>query len=295
MNLLPGPCHGRRLVLLAPDDANLEGFSRPTVDRLLHDEALAAVQRFRGAVYLGEHNLAPSDLEPDGRHLQPVDAQSWHLLTVGAAGTVEACARITLHNRTARFSDTMVAHSALAHSPVWGGLLHLAVEEEIRSAQRAEMHFAEFGGWAVARASRCTTEAVRMVLAGYALGGLLGGVRGVSTVNRCHHSSSILRRIGGWPLVVGGTELPCYYEPRYRADLEILRFDSSLPNPHYRFHIAACGAALRDITVVSAGRRTGVWPVLRCRPKNPTSDLQVKTVIPDANPGESASQLYYTI
>jgi len=271
MNLLPGPCHGRRLVLLAPDDANLEEFSRPVIDRHLHAQALAALQRFRGAVYVGESNLAPADLEPDGRHVQPADARSWHLLTVGAAGDLEACARITLHGLPVRFSETMVAHSALAHSPVWGSLLHLAVEEEMRSARRAGMRFAELGGWAVARTSRCTTEAVRMVLAGYALAGLLGGVRGISTVNRCNHSSSILRRIGGRPLVVGGSELPCYFEPRYRAHLEILRFDSSLPNPHYQFHIAECRTALRDVTVFGAGYRPDLWPALQTADYTPAA------------------------
>jgi hypothetical protein len=84
-------------------------------------------------------------------------------------------------------------------------------------------------------------------------------VMGISTVNMCHHSSSILRRIGGRPLVAGGSELPSYYEPLYRSNLEILRFDSSSPSERYVPHVERCCADLRAVKVLCRERYTTAW------------------------------------
>jgi hypothetical protein len=66
---------------------------------------------------------------------------------------------------------------------------------------------------------------------------MLGGGIGIATATRRHGSSSILRRLGGRPLVIQGTELPSYYDPQYGCEMEILRFDSEEPNPRYEVWI----------------------------------------------------------
>jgi hypothetical protein len=89
-----------------------------------------------------------------------------------------------------------------------------------------------------------------MVLTTYALAQLFGGALGISTVTTRHCSASILRRIGGGRLSYGGTGLPAYYDPQYKCDMEILRFDSSRPNPRYRAWIEECRNFLMTVPVV---------------------------------------------
>jgi hypothetical protein len=129
-------------------------------------------------------------------------------------------------------------------------MLREAVEREMADARERKVHFAEIGGWAVARHLRCSTEAIRLLVTGYALGQVLGGLKGVSTANLRHHSSSILRRMGARPLTARGNELPPYYEPLYSSELEILEFDSARPSPRYWFHIQQSCTALSRVTVV---------------------------------------------
>jgi hypothetical protein len=251
MNLLPITHQSRCLILLAPRGIRSAPFAQVHHDGELYENILREMQRFRGHVYVSEGNLTSGELTPDGRHFQRADYNSWHLLTIDERGSVAACSRLVFPQTDARFFELLVSNCALAHSKRWGSALRAAVEEEMRSAQQEKKQFAELGGWAVIRDLRCSTEAVRMVLAGYALGQAVGGVRGISTVDVCNHSSSILRRIGGIPLRVGKTELPSFYEPQYRRDLEVLRFDSSQPNQRYADHIRHCREALESVPVIA--------------------------------------------
>jgi hypothetical protein len=253
MNLIPQSDNAtRRLFLLAPPSQLPFRFRNVAADADLHADLLARVQQFRGQVYLEEGNLAPGDLTRDGRHIQAADATSWHLFTMNSRDEVEACGRLLPHPENVNFRDLGVAHSSLAQSKEWSALLREAVEEEIRVARRRGVQFVEFGGWAVSRRLRCSTEAVRMCLAWYALCQAIGGTIGLATANTGHNSSLILRRMGGKPLARAGQPIPSYYEPRYQAELEILRFDSAEPSPRYVAQIERCLHALGTVMVVSA-------------------------------------------
>jgi hypothetical protein len=253
MRLSPGSSsRGRALLLLAPLGREATSFVDVIGDREVYGRVLAQMQRFRGQVYVAEGNLEPSELTADGRHLQSADQESWHLLTLDEYGAVAACGRVLIHRPGAPFSDLLVSHTALAHSDGWGYLLQQAVEEQAQFTRLQGMHFAEIGGWAVAKHLRCTTEAVRLVLAGFALGQSLGGVSGISTANTGHHSSSILRRIGGTPLSVGEIAFPSFYEPQYRAELEILCMDSFRLNRPYDRYVQDCLAEIETATVISS-------------------------------------------
>ena len=225
-------------------------FASIAVDGGLHDTALAEVQRFRGAVYVAEGNVDASELSFDGRHIQSADDRSWHILSA-VGDSIESCGRICLYPRNVRYSDLAVSHSALAHCDEWRDVLRRAVEVQIDAAKQRGVSFAELGGWAIAPNRRCTMEAVRMVIAGYALAQLLGGAVGVTTANIRHHSASILRRLGGMRLTSGHRELPSYYEPLYRSELEILRFESSKPSLRFLSRMNECCGLLRHVTVIA--------------------------------------------
>jgi hypothetical protein len=131
-----------------------------------------------------------------------------------------------------------------------GPALARSVEKELARARRLGYGYVEMGGWAVAKELRCTTEAVRMVVTVYALARLMGGALGISTVTRRHASSSILRRMGGAPLNCGKDEVSTYYDPNYRCEMEILRFDSDLPGDAYEGSVRRCHAALVRTPVI---------------------------------------------
>lgn len=271
MKLLPLSGLSRRLDLLAPEGADVSHFERVERDRSVYERMLTETQRLRGRVYVTEGNLQPEELTPDGRHVQPADRRSWHLLSVGAGNKIQACGRILVHADNVSFAELGVAHSALAQSQVWGRALMRAVESEIQAARKRRVGFFELGGWAIEQGIRCTTEAVRMVLAGYALAELIGGAIGISTADACNHSASILRRLGGRSLTTEDEQpLPRYYEPAFRRDLDILRFDSATPKPSYGSRVAECRSQLRNVTVVCA---TPAGSACRTRPGRVFSEV----------------------
>lgn len=261
MKLLPGigfnSC--RQMVLLAPHSADVSAFRRTSFDQRQYGTLLADTQRLRGSVYVSEGNLASSDLSGDGRHIQASDYRAWHLITVDAAGAVAACGNLLVHEPNVTFSEMTVSRSILARSEVWGSRLRVAVESVIEEARHRGVSVAEFGGWAVSRVLRCTTEAVRMLVADYALAQLLGGALVISTANM-NRSAPILRRMGGTRLVADGVELPAYYEPQYRGHTEVLRFDSSRPNPRYLSRIQECAAELTRLRVFR-GTSAAQWQI----------------------------------
>jgi hypothetical protein len=248
MNLIPGANAGHgRLVLLAPADAFIaERFARVEYSPQHHANLLGKLQRLRGQAYFEDGAIDRCDLEPDGRYVQPQDAGAWHLVSLNERGDVCGCARYIAHSGRLRYADTGVSSSPLSRSTEWGPSLRTAVTSEIALAQRLGVDYVEVGGWALAPELRCTSEALRIALAMFSLARLLGGCIGVTTATRRHCSASILRRIGGQTLHANGVGIPPYFDPRYDCEMEILRFDSTTPNPRFerwieelKYHLSA--------------------------------------------------------
>ena len=253
MTLIPNNTsrHRRSFALLAPKASDVTPFKDVTTDLALHGHLLGEAQKLRGKSYLELGALDSSQLATDGRHVYDADDRSWHLLTLDSDGQVLACLRYLAHPSTALYSDLVVAHSELAKSETWGPTLQAAVEEELKQARRRGCSYVEMGGWAIAEALRCTTEALRMIVTAYALAQLSGGALGLTSATLRSCSASILRRIGGRRLAVDGVELPAYSDSQYRSiELEILSFDSSRPNLRYRKWMEESQAQLRDMPVI---------------------------------------------
>jgi hypothetical protein len=250
VKLVPGSGSRRPFVLLAPHRVDATFFTNATSDPSRHLQLLAEAQKLRGKTYLEDGAIESWQLSSDGRHVQTADYASWHLLTLDEEGHVAACARYLPHSSSISFSDLGVAHSALAQCPTWGPALREAIEGELASARRRKCSYSELGGWAITEKLRCTTEAIRMALTAYSLSRACGGALGISTVTLRHCSASILRRIGGTPLTAHGVALPSYYDPQYKCDMEILRFESSFLNPRYEMWVDECESHLRNTTVI---------------------------------------------
>lgn len=243
----------RTNLLLAPESFDARLFTNMVTDRSVYRERLAEAQKLRGQVFVEVDAVDSSQLTPDGRHVQSADEHSWHLLTLDAHGRVAGCARYMPHAYDARFEDLAVSGSTLAQSDQWGLALRNVVEEDLREVRRRGCSYIELGGWAMSRAIRCTTEALKTLTAAYAFAQLCGGALGITTATTRSCSAAILKRVGCERLRHRGTELPVYYDEHYRHELEVLRFDAFRPNPKYRKWIDACRANLAHVPVICRG------------------------------------------
>jgi hypothetical protein len=240
-----------RFVVLAPSKIAVPGIFREVeTDRRRHDELFAGMQRFRGNVYQRDGAIQPDELTADGRHDQSVDQQSWHVLSLDRDGQVCACLRYADAKNARGFDDLSIRKSALAECPTLGGRFREAVEQGMKQARRMKLGFGEVGGWAVAETFRRTMEPLRIILATYGLLNLLGGSAGVATATFRHSSAAILRRIGLSSILADGRELPPYFDPQYRCQMEVLQFDSRYPNPKYGDLVCELSADLLEAPVI---------------------------------------------
>jgi hypothetical protein len=241
-----------QLVVLAPSRRSVSGRFRCTdVDHRRHTRLLGEMQRFRGRIYAADGAVRLDSLTRDGRHNVPVDARSWHVLSLDERGRICACLRYLDESWALDFDQLWVRHAAQA-SPLLGFNLRQAVEQQMDEARRIGLCFGEVGGWAVEVDRRNTIEALRIILVTYGLLQALGGCTGVATATFRHSSAPILRRIGLESITADGTELQPYYDPRYGCQMEVLRFDSRYPNPKYREWVAEFATLLTTVPVICA-------------------------------------------
>jgi hypothetical protein len=244
----------KRLVLVAPPHITLpRSFKNVSTDRGRHQELVQEMQRLRGSIYLQDGALQRDQLTIDGLHRTPEDEKSWHLLMLNRQSEVSSCAWYMEHEEEARFEHLRVRSCGLARMEGWRDKLSQAVESELQRARESGLRYAEVGGWAVAAGSRCTSEGLLLALAAYSLGRTLGGALGLTTATVRHSSSTILRRLGGSLLEIGGSIVPAYYDPKYKCEMELLRFDSRKPSAKYRGLIELLGSKLAHVAVIASG------------------------------------------
>jgi hypothetical protein len=250
-----------KFVLLAPKGADAHPAFRNAYCELdEHSEYLASMQRLRGRLYLEDGAIDASELSSDHRHIVPADVHSWHLLAVNRHGEISGFARYRPYSQSVSFNQLGVRHAALAQCDEWGHKLRASIESDIVGAFSRNLSYSEVGGWGLTEELRCTTAAIRIALATYALARIHGGSISIGTATLRHCSASILGRIGGRPISYRDVELPQYYDPQYKCMMRILRFDSEAPNPRYEAWIEAIREQLLDAHVVTTTPvRVPVW------------------------------------
>jgi hypothetical protein len=242
----------QRMVLIAPQDSEIGWhFQDVHVDPDRRRRLLYAMQRLRGSIYLHDGAIGPDDLSADGRHQTPEDERSWHLLMLDHRARVSACVWYMEHTTAAAFEQLRARHTPLAGHSQWGGPLWRAVESELAVARQQKLRYAEVGGWAVSSSSRCTSEGLLLALAAYSLGQIGNGTLGMTTATVRHSSSTILRRLGGSPLESNGERIPSYFDPRYKCQMEMLRFDSRRPSRKYASLIGHLKDKLAGVNVIA--------------------------------------------
>jgi hypothetical protein len=246
------------IILLPPRDAAVPPvFQSVEPDIHLYSWLLAAIQRFRGSLYCQDGAVSKHELTADGRHVLPIDEKSWHVAALNAEGDVCGCLRFNDESSADDFNDLWLSKSSVARCPVLGKKLRPAVEREMERAKANGLRFGEVGGWAIAPERRRSTEALRIILATYALLELLGGCLGMATATLRHGSAGILRRIGLSSVIADGYPFPPYYDAQYDCEMELLQFDSRRANSKFTEWIVELSSFLRTALVVAAS------PVLR--------------------------------
>jgi hypothetical protein len=242
----------QRLVLLAPSDAQIpSAFESIDGNAPRHTRLLQSLQRLRGSVYLRDGAIQPHQLSVDGLHQTPEDEKAWHLLMVDKLDRVDACIWYLEHPTNISVERLRVRNCPLAKEPASKRRLWNAVETEISRARDARLGYAELGGWAVAAPTGGKTEGLILALAAFSLGQVLGGALGITTATVRHCSSTILRRLGGSDLFDGDQAIPSYYDPRYKCEMELLRFDSRRPNDKYKGLVEMLRAKFAEVSVIS--------------------------------------------
>lgn len=226
--------NGYRIQLLAPAHAGQLLSSAPiAVNPGLHQHYLSSLQCLRAGAYLEDGAIEPRQIDGSGRFWMDGDEESWHFLLVDDQGRVVACLRLFLHLNTVSFERLRLNRSSIAGDPLWSAKLRMAVESDLAEARRANIGYAELGGWAIAPDYRCGKAALETLLASYAWGQMIGGCLSSCTATVRHRSAVILRRIGGESLYVHGEPIPPYTDPRYGCLMEVLRLDSRVITPRF--------------------------------------------------------------
>jgi len=267
----------RRFVLLAPAGVAPRGaFRQVSSDPQGRQDLMADMQRLRGRIYLSDGAIKKSELSADGRHVQPIDEYSWHLLVLSSSGRVMGCTRYLQHHPSTPYNRLRVRTAALAQSEHWKEVLRRAVEKELATARQQGFSYVEVGGWALDESLRGSTDALRSVLFTFAWSNIIGGALGLSTATHRNGSAAILRRIGGRPLEFEGEELPPYYDSHYKCEMEVLRFDSRLPSLKYEHVINEMRSEIPMVPVVCGDKPAEAWQSfvnrLRTVPANWGSD-----------------------
>jgi len=242
----------RRLVLLAPPDTNVPStFKRHQLDPVRHRDLVKEMQGLRGGIYLADGALRRDQLSPDGRHQTAEDLRSWHLLMLNRDHRVSSCVWYLEHHAPSSIQELRVRTCPLNGDHPLRTRLQSAVHDELSKAQKHGLRYAEVGGWAVSKHSRCSAEGLLLALGAYSLGRFFGGSLGLTTATVRHSSSTILRRLGGSHLQSGGVKVPPYFDEKYRCEMELLRFDSRQPNPKYADLIEHLKERLAQVMVIS--------------------------------------------
>jgi hypothetical protein len=204
-----------------------------------HVEQIEKIQKFRGGVYVRDGAIPPSSLDPDGRHISPLDYESWHAIICDRDENLLGCARIALYPNTTPWDEFRFTQFLSRIDAPLAAHYRNALDVARVAAQRDNLRLAEQGGWAVAEHFRAHSASILLPLAGWALTQLIGPVRSFGTTTTRHAASKILRRLG-FPTLTrpDGTELPPYFDAYHNCEMEISTYDSRYPNPKYAPTIA---------------------------------------------------------
>jgi hypothetical protein len=203
-----------------------------------HCDAISEVQRFRGRVYVADRAIPASALDEKGRHSQDYDFENYHLCLRSLEGQIRGCFRLRLHELAAEVRDLKL-YEVIERMPCDLAERCLsALISLFESSSREGLRIGEVGGWAIDEQLRHHCAATLLPFAAWSLYQIVGNALVVASATTRHHSSAILKRIGGFALMNGSKELPRFMDDFHGCEMELLGFDSRRPHPKYEKVVA---------------------------------------------------------
>jgi hypothetical protein len=203
-----------------------------------HCDAISEVQRFRGRVYFADSAIPASALDEKGRHSQDFDFENYHLCLRKLDGRIVACLRMRLHERAAEVRDLWLHDLITRMHPELTESCYAALNSLFELSKRDNVRIGEVGGWAVDAEFRNQRVSTLLPIAGWSLYQLIGDALVVASATTRHHSSAILKRIGGFALMLEDEQLPSFMDDFHGCEMELLGFDSRRPDPKYKKLVA---------------------------------------------------------
>jgi hypothetical protein len=218
--------------ILAPRGAAVPaGLVTVALDAELYASFIAAIQRFRGTVYVAESAIRPQDLDAEGRHQATADHESWHVFLLNADSALSGCVRITAYPGRVRSVDLRLYSLIARMEASQAARYEAAVQDYLETAYAAGYKVGEIGGMAVDESDRKTSRPLILIGACWALGQLMGGYRGLASTTARHRAATLLRRYGAYSLAGPEGDLPRFYDSYHGCDMEILAIDPQRTAP----------------------------------------------------------------
>lgn len=196
------------------------------VDSVTHENQIAEIQRFRGAVYLADGAIPADAIDPDGRHRSTFDYKCWHLLIHDAEGELHGCIRLRRYERGVKLTELHLAPVLDRMNPAEALVHREAIESLISEATHAGIGVSEVGGWAVSETARRSVASIALALGVWSLGRLLGDSIAIAPTTTKHHTVRIHHRLGGFALRRDGVALGSFYDDFHQCEMEMVAFDS---------------------------------------------------------------------
>lgn len=203
-----------------------------------HKAAVEEVQRFRGRVYLADGAIPAGAVDEDGRHYQEFDFENYHLCLRDPEWRIRASLRLRLHHPAAGIRDLKVKDLIERMPPGTAALCYRALASLFELSQTQRLRIGEVGGWAVDEELRNHRVSTLLPFAAWSLYQLIGDSIVFASATTRHHSSAILKRVGGFELTHGGEQLPPFMDHFHGCEMELLTFDSRRPHPKYEKIVA---------------------------------------------------------
>lgn len=197
------------------------------------DQLLSQIQTFRGRIYLQDGAIPESSIDATGRHRTRLDETSFHFVLRNSADEIKACFRLRLMQPRGGPEEFELQKSVL-RSPADQRLHYISALDQICfEAQQDRLLIGEAGGWASDKEIRNTLAPILLPLSGWALCAIRGHAHIVAIATKRHVSADLLMRIGALRVRFGKTEAAPYFDSYFGCEMELLHFDSRIPDSKY--------------------------------------------------------------
>lgn len=220
----------------SPDCDCVIGETFPSIAE--HCDAISEVQRFRGRVYVADSAIPASALDEKGRHSQDFDFENYHLCLRDRERRIRGCFRLRLYDPTPEIRDLKL-HELIERMPsALAVLCYGALASVFELSWQERVRIGEVGGWAVDEELRHHRASTLLPFAAWSLYQIIGNAIVLASATTRHHSSAILKRIGGFALRHRDEQLPGFIDDFHGCEMELLGFDSRRPHPKYEKLVA---------------------------------------------------------